>query len=259
MELIEYDQEVKQMIQSVDRATQILELLLDKSSLSLTEISHEMQLSKSTVSGLVSTLECKGYLERQPQSLRYVLGPMLLRLGASYSKRLDYKNLAHEHLAALCEQTGMTVNMAILNGTNVIYLDNLNPEGMVVLETKAGSVMPAHCVATGKALLAQLSDDELITLYQDYQFERYTPRTILSLHDLMVELSMTRERGYAIDNFESDARTFGVSMVVRDAYGNKPFAISAGGVAADRDLVISEHNLALLRQTIEQITQRLGA
>ena len=247
------------MIQSVDRALKILDMFLEHDDMSLTEIANNMQLSKSTVSGLVSTLETNGYLERKAHSLRYVLGTQLFRLGSCYSNRLDYKAVAHSFLYDLCQRTNLTVNMAMLRGRNVIYVDNIDPRGMIEFATKEGNVLPAHCTATGKSLLSSLSNEEVRRRYEGVSMEALTKNSITTVDDLIQDLERIRIAGYSIDNFESDVRTFGCGVLVRDAYGGTPVAISVGGlVFSKQDVLQIRESLSDLAKTAEKISQRLG-
>ncbi|GHV43610.1 IclR family transcriptional regulator [Synergistales bacterium] len=248
------------MIQSVDRALRILELFVSDNKLSLTEISHRMELSKSTVFGLLETLKSRRYLDRDAMSGKYTLGAVLLKLGGLYKGRLDFRRIAYPIMLRLCEITNQVLQLAVLSGIEVVYLEKVENPNQRILQMvlPVGSTMPAHCTATGKMLLSSLKDFEIETLYHGYELKAYSSNTITDIDVLKNELKKVREQAYAIDKFESNEHVVGVAMPIYDFEGVMVAALSLGGVKGIYPEDNMDQMIELLRDATNEISSGLG-
>lgn len=246
------------MIQSVDRALRIMELFMASETLSLTEISSEMGLPKSTVFGLLETLVAHHYLKRDSDTARYSLGLALLELGGLFSSRLSIRNVAYQVMQELSAKTNQSVPLSILSGFNIVYLERVAPpEQLYQFATRVGSSYPAHCTATGKMLLALLPDQELENLLRDRVLPRVTAQSITDPMELRQELRRIRERGYAIDDRESHDQVYGISTPILDHRGKAVAALSCGGFVGGF-IGLEESVLGHLRKATEKISRELG-
>ncbi len=152
----------ERFIQSVERAAEILELFMETyPELSIKEISDHLGLSKSTVHGIMKTLEHRGYLQQNPENQKYRLGIKLFELGNFVGKHLDIGNIARPIIRKLVEELNETVHLTIFERDEVIYIEKLEGPRALTIYSHIGKRAPIHCTGVGKAILAYLSEDEV--------------------------------------------------------------------------------------------------
>src|SRR6266536_4501941 len=170
-------------VPAVSRALDILELLLSNDSVSAPEITERLGLPRTTVHELVATLVDRSYLSvLAGQPTRYRLGMRLFQLGGVFAEHLDLAReaqaVAHE-VAACCDET---VQVAILDGSDVVYIAKVDSTHPVRMVSAVGRRLPAHCTALGKMLLSGLSPEAFEARYpRDRPLQRMTPRSITSV------------------------------------------------------------------------------
>ena len=152
--------------QSLERGLAILSSFHpDRPLIGGSELSRELDLSRSTAHRYVATLAKLGYLQQDPDSKRYRLGPKVLDLGFSAINSMDLREISAPHLRLLSDETGCTVNLAILDGTDVVYIDRCRTarprQREIDLNLHVGARLPAYCTAMGKAILAFVPEDRL--------------------------------------------------------------------------------------------------
>src|SRR6266849_8290127 len=236
-------------VQVLDRALAILEALAEHDSdLSLAQISEGLGLHKSTAHRLVRVLERQRLIEKDTETGRYRLGLRLFEFGAKAVARLNLVPRARPFLERLVRETGETVHLCILDGAEVLYIDKVEPARSVRMASSVGRRNLAHCTAVGKALLAQLPEGELNQIMNGRQLEKRTPNTITSAEELRSELALARQRGYTIDNEESEE---GVRCV-----GAPVFSHAGAGIAA---ISVSGPTFRLNSKTVPRIAQHVAA
>ncbi|AYO29631.1 IclR family transcriptional regulator [Biomaibacter acetigenes] len=248
----------KAIIQSVDRALRILELFREESSLGLTQIAERMDLAKSTVYGLVATLETHHYLEQDPDNGKYRLGIRLLELGELFNQRLDLRREAVPIMRDLVEKYSETVQLSILDGTDVVYIDLIEAPTSIRYTSRIGKRVQAHCAATGKAMLADLPEDVIDKIYSNKTLVTPTPRSISNIVLLKEHLKLIRQQGYSIDDEELDLGVRGAGASIKNKNGRAIAGISLGGPTSrvTHDMV-REFGLAV-KEAALLISQRLG-
>lgn len=190
----------------------------DREDISLMELSKSLGLHKSTVHRLLMILERYRLLDRDSRSGRYRLGLRLFELGSIAIARFNIRERARPHLERVLRETDETVHLCVLDAGEVLYVDKIEPSRSVRMASKIGQRNPAHCSAVGKAMLAHLPEREVDEIMKHYGLRRMTPQTITTPADLMADLQATRERGYAIDNEESEegVRCVAAAVLGRD-------------------------------------------
>ena len=219
-------------IQVLDRALAILDLLsAEGPDLSLGEVSDKLELHKSTVHRLIMVLERHKLIERNSVNGRYRLGLKLFELGTRAVSQLDLRERARPVLERLVLETSETVHLCILDDTEVVYLDKVEPTRSVRMASSVGRRNPAYCTAVGKAILAYLPESQVEAIVRKHGLKAMTANTITSFLELKAELAGIRERGYAVDNEEIEEGVRCVGCVVRDFSGGPVAAISVSGPA----------------------------
>ncbi|MDE2013524.1 MAG: IclR family transcriptional regulator [Alphaproteobacteria bacterium] len=185
-------------IQSVQRATDIISLFCKSPRrLGVTEIAAALKLHKGTAWGLVTTLEQQGFLQQDPDSRKYGVGPRLFELGMVYIGNLEINAKgarAAQHLAA---RTGRTVRIGIFDNNAVLITFLAVPRSEDYLSHQIGPRVPAYCSAIGKAMLSTFEPQQLQDYLQSVELAAHTRKTITDQKQLIDELAAARERGYA--------------------------------------------------------------
>ncbi len=219
---------------SVQRMAKLLKAFgAVQTSLSLAELSRVAELSESTVYRLLTTLQEEGLVERgHDRQGRYRLGLELFRLG---NAALNGRGLGREimpHVEALAELSGETVNVGVLYEFNVLYVQKIESQQPLRASLTVGSaIVPAHCSANGKVLLAYLAADRLERLLEAFPLTRRGMNAITDREALQRELARIREQGYAVDDreFADDIRA--VAAPIRDHQAVVSAAIAVAGPA----------------------------
>src|SRR5690606_2688721 len=154
----------------------------------LTELARSLEQTKSLLFRVLHELEAQALVARD-ESGRYVLGLEAFELGAAYLAQHGFDSVMRGVLHGLSDRTGETVNLGVLDGTEILYTSKyVQPDAYVTI-SRVGGRVPAHCVAIGKVLLAELPDAVVAQRYDDVTMRTMTGRSISSLPDLLVELA----------------------------------------------------------------------
>lgn len=221
-------------VQSLDRAVLLLELLADAGgSMRLAELEAATGLPLPTVHRLLRALSHNGYVRQEP-SRRYALGPRLIRVGEIAGRGLG--SVGMPHLTGLVAEVEETANMALLDGDEVLYIAHVPSRHSMRMFTEVGRRVRAHCTAVGKALLSQLSTDEVLALLSRTGMPATTSETITDPQALLAQLDQTRERGWAVDHSEQEVGVWCVAAPIIAAPARVAISISgpAGRLTPER-------------------------
>jgi IclR family KDG regulon transcriptional repressor len=247
------------MVGAVSRSLDVIELFLtEPGPLTVSEIGQRVQIPRSTLHEIVHTLRVRGYLEADRDGLR--LGLRLFELGNAYRSQLDLAAAGQEEAGQLARITGETSQVAVLDGRDVVYVAKVEGSNMLRLVSEVGRRLPATCTGVGKAMLATLAPAEVEALFPtDADLAIMTPHSVNSSEALAAELAVTRSRGYAIDDCESNIAVRCVAVAVRNASGAGVAAISVS-VPTVRWNADTQRRLAdLVRQAGARLSRHLGA
>lgn len=212
---------------SVIKALEILDYLGEtKEPAHLKELAVALNLSESTVHRLLASLLFKNYVNQSDYDSRYNLGWKFITLANSLGIYGQLPQILKVHLKSLVREVKQSINLSILVGKNVIYLDSINPTDKISMYTPPGSIVPAYASSMGKAQLAYLSNEVINELFPDQSFERYTNNTIASTTALISQIEDSRALGYAIDRGEFDANIQCIGAPIIDSRGTSIAAIS---------------------------------
>ena len=213
----------------VGKVLRILEALdASPNGLQLREISQLTRVNKSTAYRFVAHLEKEGYLFRDTAGA-YIVGPKLARLGAGVAFHATLRKIARPILTALSTETKETVNLGILDGHDVLYLDVIESPHSFRMASQPGMHRALNCTALGKALLAFLPDEQREEIYPRLIFERVTPHTIPNLARLKKDLARIAQRGYSVDDQEVELGARCVAAPVLDGNRGVVAALSISG------------------------------
>ena len=218
------------VVQSVDRALSILEVLSDyNEGLGVTEISDKVGLHKSTVHRLLGTLIYKGYVTQDAESNKYKITLKLFELGNKKVEDMDILTASKPYTNELMEKVNEVVHFVIREGNNIVYIDKVEADNTIRMASTIGRRSPLYCTSVGKAILAQLSDKEVEKIWNSSKIEKLTKFTITNLEDMKKELEKIRQKGYAIDNEENELGVRCIGVPVFNRFGEVEGAISISG------------------------------
>ena len=216
-------------IRAVDRALNVLLCFSrDTPELTMTQIAEKVGLNKSTVHRLLATLERKRFLERDPITGLYKLGVRILQMAYLTLETHDLRKLASPYLRRLCKQHGETVNLAILDETDVLFLDVNESPKRVKLAASIGQRLPAFSTASGKAILAYLPVEEVRKILAS-GMPQHTQYTITSPELFFEDLTQIRQQGFAISTQEYEEGINAISAPILDSGGYPIGSISIAG------------------------------
>lgn len=221
---------MKDIVQSVDRALSILEVLSENSSgLGITEISKKIDLHKSTVHRLLSTLIYKDYVEQDHETNKYRITLKVLELGNNRLKDLDIVTVSRPHLTELMKKTNEVVHLVILEKEEIVYIDKVESENTIRMHSTIGKRSPAYCTAVGKAIMSHMTMEEVLEIWNNSQIKEHTQYTITGVDEIKEELKKIRERGYSVDDEENEIGVRCVAAPIFNWKGDVIAAISISG------------------------------
>jgi DNA-binding IclR family transcriptional regulator len=221
-------------VPAVERAARVLLTLgADDRPWSLSDLSRELGVSKSTLSSLLATLEQLDLVVRDPASRAFRLGPGLLDLSRALLRRLDVAEVVRPYLGQLHRTSGETaiLHVAASDGTTVI-VERVEPIHQLKVVAPVGLRLPAFAGSVGKVLLAALPPEEAEARVRAQPLTPFTPRTIVDPDAYLAEIRRTRARGYAVENGEYLVGVRAVSAPVLDHQSRTIATLSVVGVSA---------------------------
>ncbi len=221
--MIKSDESVKAprnpLVQSLQRADQIMEAVSLRGELGVRELSSELGLAKTTIHRLLTSLVSVGYLEQNPDTRRYRLSIRLFELGSRVLGRYGLRDEAREFLVDLHQRTGDTILLAVRDGASVIYIDRVGSVHQGHAESRVGTRFPLHATASGKALLAWLPTEERWEILGHQPLDKLTERTVTQCQEMEEHLARARRTGFALVDGERIPGVRALSAPVRDHSG----------------------------------------
>lgn len=248
----------KVLIQSVERAIQILNCFKRSAELGVSEIAAELSLNKSTAFGLINTLAAYGFLEQVDQTKKYRLGVRLFELGSLAISRFDVRKEAKELCMPLAEKYGVELHLASHSAGEVVYIDKFDRGDSLISSSNVGKRCPMHCTGVGKAMLAYLSREYLDRYVLSAPLVKLTEHTITEKDRLLEELADVKKSGIAVDREEIERGLTCVAAPIFNYKGEPQLAISLSfpyGKIYDADV---EEVKADLLSCTRKLSQRLG-
>jgi DNA-binding IclR family transcriptional regulator len=229
----------------------------EKRPLGITEFSRRLGLPKTTIASIVSTLEAIGYLEKDPFSSKYRLGPQLFQLGMKCATNMDLVSIGRAWMERLCFQFMEPVNLGMLVGDKVTIVMRIEPENRYMVFPQAGSVIPLHSTCIGKMLAAHMEGSKRDLILADYRFERLTPNTIPTRELFLEELSRTRKTGVSFDNQESINGLAGIGGPI---FNHAGIVIAAFAITGNPENIEKRRNAIIeaVKFTSQQVSLQLG-
>lgn len=253
--------ENKNPVQSAERIFGVLEILAETGPIGLMDLSTRLALHKSTVHRLLLSLACMGYVI-QDSTGKYTLTFKIVELSEKMKSRTDIVTIIHPLIVELANSCRETVHFVQRRGTDVFYLDKVEPinpqDSAIRMASQVGLTRPMYCSAVGKAILAELNEEEIEHIWNNSVIEKKTEHTITNLSELKKELLEIRRIGFALDNEENELGVRCIAVCIHDLQGcpNNAFSISTPAFRM-KDNRMRQLSAEILR-TKEAIKKTLG-
>ena len=224
-------------------------------ALTVTEISHQLELPKSTAHNLLRTLKHFGFVTQEPKGKIYRLGHKIFELSELFSRNTQLVSYAMPHLRRLAEQTKETVKLGIPSGDGVLVIAAIESSYMLHTRGDEGRRALLYCTGLGKAWLSTLPDEEMREVVTNGGLKLLTSRTITTIDRLEQEIAKIRACGYAIDREENEEGVCCVAACALDPYGRARAVISVSGPSSR----ITRNRISKLAALVMDTTRALSA
>jgi len=247
------------LINSILRACGILKCLsTERGGFKVSGVARRLHLDRSTTYRILLSLEKCGFVEKDEKTGEYSLGLGAFEIGSAYLRRVDLAQAAKPIMDALSVKVQETVHLAILSGTEILYLDKVDSPRSLGVISKIGQRGPVHCTALGKALLAFLPPEERFPIMDQIRFQAFTQRTITSKKKLDRELNQVQRQGYALDHREIEEDVECIAAPIRDHLGKVIAALSVSGPQKKIGTPLENRVVKEVRNAASLISSRLG-
>jgi len=222
----------------LEKGLKLLEELAESAEgLTVVELADRIGVHKTSTYRYINSLLDMGYIQTDGDG-HYHLGNKILELGSQLLRRMPLRETAHPFLVKLSAETQKTVHLCVLDGHDVVYIDKVESQRTLPILSRIGSRAPAYCTGVGKALLSAIPTDQLVSLLREFPPTKRTPTTITDPIQLLEEIKITANRGYAIDNGEHEEGIKCFATTVQSYTGAVVGSISLTGLK--RELVEHE-------------------
>ena len=205
----------------------IIEALIKVRTLTVSEVSHQLKIPKSSAYAILQTLTLRGYVNKGEFD-RYSLSLKLFSLGSQLVAGIDLRRSTYSLLKELAEKAQITAHLGVLEGQRAVYVEKIEVIASVRLRTDVGRTLHLHSTAIGKALLAFLPEEEINHILKTLPLPPLTPKTITNAAAFTKELARVRALGYSVNNEENELETRALSAPLFGIEGRPIAAINLG-------------------------------
>lgn len=246
-------------IRLISRAASVLKSFTpEELELSAAEVSRGVGIPKTTAHRLLAALAQSGLLVRNAETSKYTIGPEMFVLGNLYLQKMGLFQAAKPVIMTLNELTKESINVAILDKGNVIWVMREDSHHGLIDNIHVGSIFPAYCPALGRALLSELTEARIDSLYPEEKLQQITNKTISTKTELKLRLKQVRESGISFDSESTIEGVVAFASLIRRADG---IAVAVLGIALPKNRMNpKKHELftSLIKMSASLTSYRLG-
>ncbi len=246
-------------MKSLHKTLDIIEVVAERGAVGIRELSSITGFPPTTIHRITSTLVKRQYLDQNPITKTYALSLRFLELGTRVEEQFDISAIAGPYLQRLRTETEESANLAILDGDEVVYVQQAKSEkSMLKIFTRLGARAPVYTTGVGKIFMSQWKESKLDSYLQRVDRRAYTPNTLVSRAAIMAELARISTTGFAVDNEEMETGVRCVAALVFDYTGKAVAAVSISGAALRITPERIEYFGGKVKQCTEAISTKLG-
>ena len=245
----------KPPIQVIERAGHLLDAIArhGEAAVTLKVLSAESGLHPSTAFRILSSLVEIGFVHRDDAG-RYALGAKLQQLGSRVRTSVDIREEAKPIMSWLRDQVGETVNLTVREGDEMVYVERASPARMMRVERVIGSRAPMHVTAVGKLMLGEDEAVRVAAYAKRTGLPAFTEKTHVALASLQEDIGLSKARGYALDNEETESGVGCIGVLVRDMSGE---AVAGLSISFPIDRRKTEW-IPVVQEAGRRLSERLG-
>jgi len=247
------DTSAQNKIKSLDRALVILERLSEWDGASLTDLSEDLGQSPATVYRVLFTFEARGLVDFDAAAQTWHIGAGAFHIGSRFMRRTSLLERARPFLRNLMQETEETANLGVMRDGRVLFLSQVETHHTIRAFFPPGTMSPMHASGIGKALLAQMTEKEVIGIIRRHKLAAFTANTLVTAETLAADLEVTRQRGYAFDAEEKNDGMRCIAAAVFDIYGEPVAGVSISGPSAR----LPDARIAALGESVRSIAAQL--
>ncbi len=249
----------RETLKTLQRALRLMDALAEADQgLGLVELSRKLAMNKAVVYRILLTLGQAGYVVQDPRTDRYSLSLKVFELGSAVVNRTGLAKAALGPMTELSRCCCETVNLAILDGKEAVYIDRVECAEALRAVRGVGTRVPVHCSALGKALIAYLPPQQQEALLSSITLKQFTQQTIMEMDRLRAELRRVREVGFALDDEEHIP---GVRCLGAPVFNHRGEVVAAVSIAGPSVRLTRERILGFadaLKSTAAAVSRNLG-
>lgn len=190
------------MSKSLKKGIEALLFLASRKSVGVTELAEELKIDKSTAFRILDTFLEANMVEKNQETLKYKLGPAILKLSEQYNRNYNITAAAKPVMEHLAVEIRESVHLGVAANSSAVIIEQIMSDSRLVVNAKIGNIEPLHCSSVGKCLLAFAADDVREKMLAGITYDVFTERTIDCREKLCTEIDTIRRQGYAIDDGE---------------------------------------------------------
>ena len=246
----------------VERALKLLRYIGDGNRCrNLSTVSRDLDINRTTLIRLIHTLLAHRMVEDIGEGAGYRLGAGLVSLGAQAIQGRDIVRASQPVLRDLCQTTGMSAHLGVLDGRDIIYLGRETPNSHLVSNLRVGARLPAHASSIGRAILAELPEKHLRDIFADAPLPQMTEKTPSDLEAVLEQARADKAEGFtwSVGNFESGIGS--CAAVIFDHAGQPAGGLNVSGPENRFTDPRSSESVALqsaVKQAAQQVSAELG-
>jgi IclR family transcriptional regulator, KDG regulon repressor len=244
------------MSQTLDRALTILDLVAERPQ-RINEIATALGVHPSTALRLLHTLRKHGFV-RELDNHHYRLGPATFRLGFKALEEIDLRSVARPFMDELSDKTGETVHLGVLTGNDVVYIEKVEAKHPVRMYSRIGAIAPLHCTGVAKAILSFLPPDHFSRVIGNGELQRFTDHTLTTTEALQADLTVSRERGFALDDEEHETGIHCVAAPILSGDGKVLGALSVSGPTSRIDKATLMDFAPAVKEAAKETSEEFG-
>ena len=219
-------------MKSLQKVLDVIDKVAETGSAGIRELSAMTGFPVATIHRIVSTLVERRYFYQDPATKKYSLSLRFLELGSKVQKHFNLTAIARAHLERLMSETKESVNLAVRDSDEIVYLDHVRSDySLLQLFTRPGARVPLYATGVGKLFLTKMSNPDLDSYLQRTRPKPRTPNTLTDKNGIRKELSRISVQGFSMDNEEFEIGVRCVAAPVFDHSGELVAAISISGAA----------------------------
>ena len=248
-------------VKSAERALDLMEYLATRrSGATFPDIVADLGVPKSSLHGLLGTLVNRGWIYLDEESRRYRIGMRVWETAQSFVYLDSLVHRAEPHLRSARDELNETVQLAVLDGIDNVYVAKVEADHPLRLVSRVGMRLPAYATGLGKVLLAYVDPRDLAARFKGVTMQAFTPHTISTFEQLYERIQAIRECGFGEDDGEYTVGVFCVAVPVRDGSGRVVAAMSCSlpRVRLDGGLTHRDHLVSALTRHAAALSRDLG-